>query len=242
MRRYLTFGAVLFLALCFRAFGDYNATQGSGTIFRAFDSGNGGTSLCAAANTQCQAVGLVNSAGAEIGTAASPVSVSAVGLAQGSTTSGQTGSLVMGAVTTAAPSYTNAQTSPVSLRTDGAQRSGLYAGIEGGCTPAKTLSAASTNATNIKASAGTLCKMVAVNTAATIYYLKLYNTAGAPTCNSDTVVGTFPVPPSNGGIAIPLGPFGEAYSTGIGFCLTGALADNDNTSAATGVAISYSFK
>ena len=30
MRRYLTFGAVLFLALCFRAFGDYNATQGVG--------------------------------------------------------------------------------------------------------------------------------------------------------------------------------------------------------------------
>lgn len=40
---------------------------------------------------------------------------SAVGLAQGSTTSGQTGSLIMGAVTTAAPSYTTAQTSPLSL-------------------------------------------------------------------------------------------------------------------------------
>jgi len=51
--------------------------------------------------------------------------VTATGLAQGSTTSGQTGSLVMGAVTTAAPSYTTAQTSPVSLTTAGGMRSDL---------------------------------------------------------------------------------------------------------------------
>lgn len=43
-------------------------------------------------------------------------------LAQGSTTSGQLGSLTMGAVTTAAPSYTTAQTSPLSLTTAGALR------------------------------------------------------------------------------------------------------------------------
>src|SRR5690606_4040260 len=45
-----------------------------------------------------------------------------IGLAQGSTTSGQTGSMVMGAVTTSAPSYTNAQTSPLSLDTGGGLR------------------------------------------------------------------------------------------------------------------------
>lgn len=54
---------------------DYSATQGSGTTFRAFDSGNGGSALCAAANTQCQAVGLVNSAGAELGTSGNPLQV-----------------------------------------------------------------------------------------------------------------------------------------------------------------------
>jgi hypothetical protein len=43
----------------------------------------------------------------------------ATGLTQGSTTSGQTGSLVMGAVTTAAPSYTTAQTNALSLDTAG---------------------------------------------------------------------------------------------------------------------------
>jgi hypothetical protein len=40
-------------------------------------------------------------------------------VAQGSTTSGQSGQLVMGAVTTAAPAYTTAQSSPISLDTTG---------------------------------------------------------------------------------------------------------------------------
>jgi hypothetical protein len=118
----------------------------------------------------------------------------------------------------------------------------LAAGTTGGCTPAKTLSAATQNATSIKGSAGTLCKFVAINTTATVYYLKTYDKATAPTCASDTVLGTYPIPPSNGGVAIPLGPFGEAYTLGIGFCLTGALADADASSAATGVTLAYSYK
>lgn len=48
--------------------------------------------------------------------------VTAGGLNQGSTTSGQQGNLTMGAVTTAAPSYTTAQTSPLSLNTSGGLR------------------------------------------------------------------------------------------------------------------------
>jgi hypothetical protein len=46
-------------------------------------------------------------------------SVTGLQVSQGSTTSGQKGDLVMGAVTTAAPSYTTAQTSPLSLDTSG---------------------------------------------------------------------------------------------------------------------------
>ena len=49
-------------------------------------------------------------------------SVNGILLSQGSTTSGQKGSLNQGAVTTNAPSYTNAQTSPVSLDTSGLLR------------------------------------------------------------------------------------------------------------------------
>lgn len=46
-------------------------------------------------------------------------------LTQGSTTSGQSGALIQGAVTTSAPSYTTAQTSPLSLQTDGSLRSAI---------------------------------------------------------------------------------------------------------------------
>lgn len=48
--------------------------------------------------------------------------VAALQVAQGSTTSGEQGTLIQGAVTTSAPSYTTAQTSPLSLTTSGALR------------------------------------------------------------------------------------------------------------------------
>lgn len=54
--------------------------------------------------------------------AATETTLAKLPLAQGSTTSGQSGPLVQGAVTTAAPSYTTAQTSPLSLTTSGALR------------------------------------------------------------------------------------------------------------------------
>lgn len=56
----------------------------------------------------------------------------ATAVAQGSTTSGQVGSLTQGAVTTAAPSYTNGQTSPLSLDTSGNLRVNVVAGGAGG--------------------------------------------------------------------------------------------------------------
>jgi hypothetical protein len=43
------------------------------------------------------------------------------------------------------------------------------------------------------------------------------------------------------GVTVNLGPFGAKFASGIGFCLTGAVADNDNTSAATGAVVNYSF-
>jgi hypothetical protein len=59
----------------------------------------------------------------------------ATGLAQGSTTAGQTGSLVMGAVTTGAPTYTTAQTSPVSLDTAGNVRVNCATGCSASTNP-----------------------------------------------------------------------------------------------------------
>jgi hypothetical protein len=54
--------------------------------------------------------------------AAQDSSVNGILVAQGSTTSGEKGPLIQGAVTTSAPSYTTAQTSPLSLNTSGGLR------------------------------------------------------------------------------------------------------------------------
>lgn len=67
-------------------------------------------------------VTVVQPTGANLNVAVSNFPADADALAQGSTTTGQLGSLVMGAVTTAAPVYTTAQTSPLSLTTAGALR------------------------------------------------------------------------------------------------------------------------
>jgi hypothetical protein len=52
-------------------------------------------------------------------------------LAQGSTTSGQKGTLMQGAVTTSSASYTTAQTSPLSLDTNGSLRVNVVSGSTG---------------------------------------------------------------------------------------------------------------
>jgi hypothetical protein len=109
--------------------------------------------------------------------------------------------------------------------------------------PFHLLSTASTNSTNIKPAAGQLVTAACINTTATIYYLKFYDLAVAPTCNSTPVVLTFPclVAASGQPTVIPI-PQAAQFLNGIGICLTGAIADNDNTNAATGVAIDVFFK
>lgn len=195
----------------------------------------------------------------------------------GSTTSGQSGALSFGAVTTAAPTYTTAQSNPLSLQTDGSLRtavtntvtvaahnvtnagtfptqSTLQAGTafvgtaSVGATATTTdsgvecpiLSAASTNATNCKASAGNFYGFDVYNTTTTTYYLRLYNLGAAPTCSSATgFIRSIPIPPgpSAGQVAgiVRLMPVAVGYSAGIGYCLTGGSAGTDNTNAAVGI-------
>lgn len=110
-------------------------------------------------------------------------------------------------------------------------------------TPAKAFSAASTNATSLKASAGTIYAIVAINTTATLYYLKLYDKATAPTVGTDVPIQTYPVPAntSGAGEVIPC-PVGMAFANGIAWALTGGLADADTSNAATGIAINFQYK
>jgi hypothetical protein len=63
----------------------------------------------------------------------------------------------------------------------------------------RLISAASTNGTSLKASAGTLYVLYAINTNAAVRYIKFYNKASAPTVGTDTPVATFAVPASTTG-------------------------------------------
>lgn len=97
----------------------------------------------------------------------------------------------------------------------------------------RLVSAASTNATSVKASAGTLYALLVVNLNAAVRYLKLYNKASAPTVGTDTPVATIPIPASTtgAGVMVPLGP-GADFATGIALATTTGAADSDTGAVA----------
>jgi hypothetical protein len=105
-------------------------------------------------------------------------------------------------------------------------------------------SAASTNATSCRNLAANFYGVRAVNTTATLYYLRLYNLSAAPTCSSATgFIESIPIPASTTGAGIQaVVPWPINYPTGLAFCLTGGGSSTDNTNAATGVYIAIYFK
>lgn len=114
----------------------------------------------------------------------------------------------------------------------------------GGATGGTILSAASNNSTSIKASAGTLYSLTLIQTTTTLMDVRFYDTASAPTCSSATGMKLNFVAQSNAtsaGATYNLGPTGVAFTTGIGVCITGANANNDNTNAATGLNLIYAY-
>lgn len=128
--------------------------------------------------------------------------------------------------------------------------------LPAGATPYSYISLESANQVNVKASAGTLYTLTALNMTSTPQYLLLFDKATAPdqsscSANSDCPVLYFPIPTlgdTNGaGITIPLGPLGIAFSNGIGFSIIGspceAVASCQNeVSAAAGVVLTLGYK
>ena len=102
-------------------------------------------------------------------------------------------------------------------------------------------SAASTNATSTKASAGTVWSINASNINAAARYLKLYNKASAPTVGTDVPVIVIPLP-AGSNTSVAFGANGARFSTGIAWALTAAAADSDTTVVSVNehkIAISY---
>lgn len=104
----------------------------------------------------------------------------------------------------------------------------LRPGTTGGMTRHKKFSAASTNATSVKATAGTLFRIQGHNLSGSDRFLKLYTKATAPTVGTDVPVETY-VLKAGQPFSFSFGDIGAAVATGIAYAITGALADNDTT-------------
>jgi hypothetical protein len=112
-----------------------------------------------------------------------------------------------------------------------------------GSTIHRTLSAASTNSTNVKGSAGQLYGWLITSIDATPVYVKLYNKATAPTVGTDTPVMTLMVPGNTAGAGMVAAEFtnGIPFGTGIGFAITAAASDADTTAVAANEVIVHLF-
>lgn len=103
------------------------------------------------------------------------------------------------------------------------------ANATGAASKAHLVSAASTNLTNIKASAGRLLGWCLANTSAAWKYVKIHNVAGAPTAGA-SVYMTIAIPPN--GISTMMLEGGVAMSTGIAYSTVTGAADTDTTAVA----------
>ena len=104
-----------------------------------------------------------------------------------------------------------------------------------------TNSAASTNATLIKSTAGTLWSAVVSNVAASARYLKFFNLTTAPSVGTSVPVFTVLVP-AGGTVVVEGGANGIRFGAGISLAITGAAGDLDTTAIAAGdVKVATSF-
>lgn len=99
----------------------------------------------------------------------------------------------------------------------------------GGLSVSSFLSTAAVQATAVKNSAGQIYSLSFFNKGAAAVYLRLYNMTTTPG-TGDTVIWRAIIPGNTAGAGLVKHfPNGLAFSTGIGFRCTGAIADNDAT-------------
>lgn len=96
-----------------------------------------------------------------------------------------------------------------------------------GLSKSKTICTASTNATSVKASAGTVYRYRVTNADTVGYFVKFYNKASAPTVGTDVPVETIFVPAGGGYIAET--SIGDSFTTGIALAATLNATDADTT-------------
>lgn len=130
--------------------------------------------------------------------AATETTLAKLAVTQGSTTSGQSGTLTLGAVTTAAPTYTTGQSSPLSLDTTGALRVNASVTTSVPTASTATLSNVASSASSVSLLASNASRKQATffNDSTQILYLKFGTTASATSYTVQI--------PSNGYYEIPV--------------------------------------
>jgi hypothetical protein len=116
--------------------------------------------------------------------------------------------------------------------------------VRGGWTPNTLVSAATNNATSLKATPGVVGMITASNNNASPRYLKFYNKASAPAPASDTPVLVIEIPGNAAGAGsnIPIPMQGIKFSVGIAYAIVAGIANNDNTAVgASEVAINIAY-
>jgi hypothetical protein len=105
--------------------------------------------------------------------------------------------------------------------------------VAAGSTSSFVKSAATTNATSLKASAGNVFSIYLINNSAAVKYFKLYNKASAPTVGTDTPVAVVGIPATGNNFVMDGSTWAPLrFSTGIAYAITGAVTDADTTAVA----------
>lgn len=106
-------------------------------------------------------------------------------------------------------------------------------------TPHALNSAASTNATVVKASAGTIQQAFIFNASAATKYVRFYDKATAPTVGTDVPLFVLAVPATSSKELILGDNTGLNFKNGIGIAVTGGAARLDATAVAVGDVQTY---
>jgi hypothetical protein len=101
-----------------------------------------------------------------------------------------------------------------------------YAHTAGGATPVTYVSAASTNATLVKNSAGQIYTVICTNINASARYLKIFDKSTSPTVGTDVPVQNYMIPGNSNGFVIAL-PMPLQFTSGIAFAITTGIALTD---------------
>lgn len=105
----------------------------------------------------------------------------------------------------------------------------------------KVVTAASTNASLQKNSAGNLMEISASNPTATAAFLKIYDKASAPTVGTDVPLMTINVP-ANSAVSFEFGNLGKRFVLGLGLAVTAAIGATDTGVTIAGIQISGTYQ